>query len=95
MIRASLLAMCFLMVNVDHSVAQRGCGSHARMKVKLESTWNEVKRGAYYETPRTLIEVWSTGDGGTWTIIRVYANGTACVIASGMAHRAYLEGDWT
>ncbi len=35
-----------------------------------------------------IIEVLTTGDGGTWTIIVSYPNGTSCLIAAGAGWRA-------
>ena len=95
MFKSLLLTMCLLMVGAGYTVTEQSCGSYVTMKAKLKGKYHEVKRGAYYESDRALIEVWSNGDGGTWTILRVYANGTACVVAAGVAYRVYPEGDWT
>jgi hypothetical protein len=53
-------------------------------------------RGEYFEAPRALgmandgnvVELLSTGDGGTWTLLVTMPDGISCVIAAGESWEA-------
>jgi len=61
---------------------QMVCGDYASMTIQLATPYGETRRGLGV-SGNTLFEVWRSEDTGTWTILQVYPNGVACVIAVG------------
>ena len=50
---------------------------------KLETGYNEALVGGGLSGSRQLLEVWSSPDSGSFTILLTQANGTSCILAAG------------
>ena len=63
--------------------AQSGCGDRNAMVEQLSRTYGEMRKGAGLAGQTALFEVWASNATGTWTILKIYPNGVACVVAVG------------
>ena len=59
------------------------CGDHAQMSERLSSRFKETRLGAGLQNPETVMELWSSEETGSWTVLVIRPNGTACVVATG------------
>ncbi len=65
------------------AAAQTTCGTHASMIASLDLKYSETRRGFGLSGPTMAFEVWASDETGTWTILKVYTSGMACLMASG------------
>ncbi len=64
--------------------AQMACGSHASMMAQLDMKYGEVRRGWGLAGPTAIFEMWASDvPPYSWTILKVYPSGWACVVAVG------------
>ena len=64
------------------------CGDREAMTQKLESGYSERLTAGGLQKSRseaTVIEVWSSDETGTFTVLVTHANGISCVVATGSA----------
>jgi len=87
MIRTIVLAMAFLLVS-QAVLAQVPCGKRDNIIKWLSANYKEVPIATGVSSKGSLIEVLSTYDGDTWTVIVTSPDGTSCLIASGQGWRA-------
>ncbi len=84
MIRWTLTLFAALIALHDAPVAAQGnCGNHASMMAQLDRFYGEDRLGVGLTGPDSAVEVWTSQETGTWTILEVFPNGAACVRASG------------
>ncbi|MEL7299887.1 MAG: hypothetical protein AAFM92_05830 [Pseudomonadota bacterium] len=74
-----------LAANAPPALAQMHCGVHGAITGKLETLYAEARIGRGLQSPLSLIEVWRSQETGNWTILTTRPDGTACVVASGVA----------
>ena len=77
-----LLAILVAFAFGGSAVAQQGCGTYAGMTAQLDMKYGEVRLGAG-RSPTKIYELWASPDTGTWTILEVFADGTACMRVAG------------
>jgi hypothetical protein len=68
--------------------AQSSCGDRTAMVEQLSRTYGETRKGAGLVGQTALFEVWASDATGSWTILKTYPNGTACLVAAGENWRA-------
>ncbi len=68
------------------------CDQRARVIGHLAQKYKEAPVAIGVTTSGGMVEVLTTGDGGTWTIILSDPNGTSCLVAAGEGWRA-LQSD--
>ncbi len=73
--------------------AQQYCGDRDAITKKLNTGYGETFSGGGLRNETSVLEVWTSEDKGTWTILMTNANGTTCVMASGTAWRNPLPSD--
>ncbi len=98
MLRVFILTALLTVLCGSPLLAQRVCGLHAAMAAKLDMSYGEVRHGWGISGPQSIVEVWANDETGTWTILVVYTDGTACVRASGHVWTVEvheIEGDDT
>jgi len=61
------------------------CAQRSVIVEKLESGFHESYQGAGLQSATSLVEIWSSEETGSWTMLLSKADGTSCVIASGMS----------
>lgn len=62
------------------------CGDRTAMTEKLQSGYSERLTAGGLQTTRpqaTVIEVWSSDETGTFTVLVTHPNGISCVVATG------------
>jgi len=64
--------------------AQSVCADRSVIVERLENRFHESYQGAGLQSTTSLIEIWSSGQTGSWTILLSNADGISCVIASGL-----------
>ncbi|WGH77917.1 hypothetical protein [Jannaschia ovalis] len=67
------------------ALAQAACGRHDTIAGKLTSIYAETVIGRGLQNETRLYEVWRSAESGSWTILMLRPDGTACVMASGTA----------
>lgn len=66
---------------------QHACGTHANVVDKLGRNYQEAIVGQGVAHSGKLIEVFSTADGSTWTIVVTNPQGISCLVAAGEGWR--------
>jgi len=63
--------------------AQVACADRDFVVARLAEYYGEKLDALGLRTDRELIEIWSSDQAGTWTILMTRSDGTSCVVASG------------
>jgi hypothetical protein len=97
--RTGLLLIVFsLLVTFGHTAEAHRlqCGDRESIFTQLEEKHGEVPIAAGVGGNGTLVQLFTTADGGTWSIIMTSPNGKSCLVASGEGWRemeTILRGD--
>ena len=83
----ALLALAVFLVS-SAAVAQVSCGQRDKIVEWLAVAYKEAPIATGVSSKGSLIEVLSTHDGDTWTVIVTSPDGNSCLIASGQGWRA-------
>ena len=67
------------------SPAPASCATHAEVAKRLDSRYAEAPIGMGLASNGGVIELFSTGDRSTWTLVITMPNGTSCALAAGQA----------
>ena len=67
------------------SPAPASCATHAEFAKGLDSRYAEAPIGMGLASNGGVIELFSTGDRSTWTLVMTMPNGTSCALAAGQA----------
>jgi phage/plasmid primase-like uncharacterized protein len=70
------------------AMAQVQCGQRDKIVELLAEKYKETPIATGVSSNGSLIEVLSTHDGDTWTLIVTSSDGNSCLIASGQGWRA-------
>lgn len=83
------LSLLFGMAATAPPAHASSCGERTAMTQKLESGYSErLTAGGLQRSQRreaTVIEVWSSDETGTFTVLITHANGVSCIVATGSA----------
>ena len=81
----SLLAIILAAaIHSSPSVAGEMCGWRDLITESLISKYGEARRGVGVAGSAVIFEIWTSSKSPyTWTILKVYSTGWACVIATG------------
>lgn len=60
------------------------CAERTVIVERLTKGFHESYQGAGLQSATSLVEIWSSDETGSWTMLLSKADGTSCVIASGM-----------
>lgn len=60
------------------------CAQRTVIVEKLKNGFHESYQGAGLQNATSLVEIWSSDETGSWTMLLSKADGTSCIIASGM-----------
>lgn len=61
------------------------CGARDEMIDRLKRTFGEAQTGMGLISEARILEVWSSEETGTWTILMTDADGQTCMVAAGEA----------
>lgn len=64
------------------------CGMRDAVIGALAEGYGERLAGAGLQSETRVLEVWTSDESGTWTILMTRADGTTCIVASGTDWRA-------
>ncbi len=79
----TLLALALLLGVRAPASAQSVCTTHAEVTKQLESRHSESPVGIGLASTGQVLEVFTTGDGSSWTIVMTRPDGMSCLVASG------------
>ncbi len=85
---ASILAIAMLLViwaTFDPAAAQTACTTRSEIGERLACDYAETPVAAGLASSGAVIEVFTSGDGSTWTIVVTRPEGTSCLVATGEA----------
>ncbi len=89
---ATALALALLLGLRAPASAQAACTTHAEVTRQLDGRYAESPIAIGLASTGSVVEVFASGDGSTWTIVMTMPNGTSCVVVNGEAweqgHRA-------
>ncbi len=80
------LALTLLMVTifmVRPAEAQTVCVMHADLVQQLSRTYAEEPMALGLGSDGSVMELFTSKDGKTWTLVRIMPNGTSCMMAGG------------
>lgn len=63
--------------------AQNKCGARPDLVRELAQSYEERSIGIGWDNRGGVVEVFSSSDGATWTIVVTLPNGMSCLIAAG------------
>jgi hypothetical protein len=63
--------------------AQPQCGPHQEAVDQLRDQFHETSKSQAITSAGTLLEVFRTEDGSTWTIVVTTPQGVSCIVANG------------
>jgi hypothetical protein len=83
----SVLTVATLMISIQvtDASAQSACFERAALMKHLDGKFSEAPVAAGLAANGSVLEVFSSADGNTWTIVLTQPNGATCVMASGEA----------
>lgn len=61
------------------------CGEYDQLRSYLADEFNEQPTSSGLADDGTIMQVFASMSAGTWTMVSVQADGTACVLATGQA----------
>ncbi len=80
---ATTLLAAIIAIQGAPAAAQMGCGQRDKMIRQLDQEYGETRLGVGIVSGAVVIEVWTSSEAGTWTILKSYVSGLSCVMAVG------------
>lgn len=82
--------LCALLLAAQHAFGgpARQCAPHDRVIARLATRYGEVRQAFGLAGNDQVIEIFSSAETGTWTIIITGADGTSCLVAAGDSFEA-------
>ena len=82
-----------LALTAQHAFGQvrANCAPREIVVQKLSDQWGETRRSVMLARGNRMVEVFASGDTGTWTILATLPSGLACVVASGTAYERLTQ----
>ena len=87
-IGAASLLMLGTWIGTAPAAAQTVCMNRADILEQLSSTYAETPIALGLEKRGDVFEIFSSGDGATWTMVLTRPDGATCLVASGEAWQA-------
>jgi len=82
-LRAGVLAAVCLSALASPASAKRLCLPHSDITELLDVRFSEARVAGGVASGGGLVEVFSTADGATWTIVVTSPQGVSCVVSAG------------
>lgn len=80
----AIVLILALMLGVGTSARARTvCMAHTDLATQLDSRFSEAPIAIGLASNNLLVEVFSNGDGSTWTMVLTKPDGMSCVMATG------------
>ncbi|QQA45035.1 hypothetical protein FHY64_16090 [Pelagovum pacificum] len=74
------------------AAAQSRCASRDAVVTGLAERYGESRQSMGLAANNTVVEIFASEETGTWTITMTRPGGPTCLVASGEAFQAMLEG---
>ncbi len=87
-IGAALLLMLGTWIGTTPAAAQTVCMNRADVLEQLSSKYAETPISLGLAKSGDVVEIFSSGDGDTWTMVLTRPDGKTCLVASGEAWQA-------
>ena len=88
MTRALIIAALILGITTP-AQAQMACDTRDYVITKLGEKYGETRRGVGLSGPASVFEIWASDEKPyTWTILKVFPSGKACLMSSGKGWQA-------
>lgn len=71
--------------------AQRNCGPRATVIERLASSYGETRQSVGIGSNNAMVEVFSSDETGSWTILVTMPTGLSCLVASGQSFEEVAE----
>lgn len=72
-----------LMLVAPVAVQAQACGQRGTIAEVLSGTYGETMRAVGQIDGKTVLEVWATPDGATWSLLVTKASGLSCILHAG------------
>ncbi len=82
-VSAAVFAFALLFGVQAPASAQAACAPHAEITKQLASGYSENPVGIGLASNGAVVEVFSSSDGSSWTIIMTMPNGVSCLVSAG------------
>ena len=85
---ASILAIAMMLIlwaTSNPAAAQAACTTRSEVTERLAGDYAEAPVAAGLASSGAVIELFTSGDGATWTIVLTRPGGTSCLVAAGEA----------
>lgn len=85
-----------VLVSLGRASAQTGtppgnCAPRQAVLERLADTYGETRQSIGLASNNTVVEVFASGDSGSWTIIVTNARGLTCLVAAGRSFETLSE----
>ena len=80
---ATVMALALMLGPRAPASAQSVCMTHGEVTQKLGSRYTEAQIAMGLASNGAVLELFSSGDGATWSIVVTTPDGVSCVVASG------------
>lgn len=85
----SVLAFCTALPGA--AMAQANCAPRDAVVTRLAEKYGETRQSIGLGSNNAVVEVFASGDTGTWTITVTKTDGMTCLVASGQAFETLAE----
>jgi predicted methyltransferase len=75
------------------SVSAQACTERDTLAEHLSNKYGETLSAGGLRDSQSVLEVWISQDGGTWTLLLTQADGTSCIMAAGTNWRGALQAE--
>lgn len=82
---SAVALVCTALAPVVTHAADQACAPRDDILNHLKSKYNEERRSIGLTSNNTVLEVYASIDGDTWSVVMSYPDGTSCVMAVGSA----------
>ncbi|MFD2739805.1 hypothetical protein ACFSUD_09515 [Sulfitobacter aestuarii] len=76
-------ALVFGMVALAPPVHAAACAKHEDLTRQLTLKYDETLTARGLQNSETLMEIWSSQESGSYTVLLTHANGIACIVSTG------------
>lgn len=72
-----------LIATIGPVTAGTPCGMRDKVIAKLQADYSEQLTAGGYQTSKSVMEVWTSTENGTFTVLLTNPNGVSCIVATG------------
>ncbi|MGB3243685.1 MAG: hypothetical protein WBB25_04085 [Sulfitobacter sp.] len=87
----TIAAAIVLALTTDVAAQGRNCGPRETVVTRLADGYGETRQSMGLGANNAVIEVFASGETGSWTITVTQANGLTCLVASGEGFEQLAE----